>query len=182
MVNPTDPPSPERRDFLKKACAVGLGTATVLGPLAAGITVLLDPIRRKTAAGEKMLITTIEALPKDGTPQKFAISASRVDAWNKLPNAPVGAVYLRRTGEKTVEAINVVCPHAGCFVDFRTDKKDFYCPCHNSAFSIDGKISDPKSPAPRGLDLLEAEVRNEKEVWVTFQNFQTGKSEKVPAA
>ena len=88
----------------------------------------------------------------------------------------------RASLSKTVEAINVVCPHAGCFVDFRTDKKDFYCPCHNSAFSIDGKISDPKSPAPRGLDLLEAEVRNEKEVWVTFQNFQTGKSEKVPAA
>ena len=180
MVNPTDPPSPERRDFLKKACAVGAGAVTVLVPLAAGVTVLFDPLRRKTDAGEKMLITTLEALPKDGTPQKFRIVASRVDAWNKLPNAPIGAIYLRRTGEKSAEAVNVVCPHAGCFVDFRGEKRDFYCPCHNSSFSIDGKIADPKSPAARGLDTLEVEIRGGKEVWVLFQNFQTGKSEKVP--
>ncbi len=182
MVNPTDPPSPERRDFLKKACCVGLGTATVLVPLAAGVTVLLDPLRRKSAGGEKMLITTLDALPKDGTPQKFAIVASRIDAWNKLPNAPVGAIYLRRTGDGSAEAINVVCPHAGCFVDFRTEKKDYYCPCHNSSFSVDGKIADPASPAPRGLDTLEVEIRGGREVWVLFQNFQTGKKEKVPVA
>src|SRR5687768_12173370 len=182
MVNPTDPPNPERRDFFKKASAVGLGTACALVPLAAGVTVLFDPLRRKTEAGEKMLITTLDALPKDGTPQKFAIMASRVDAWNKLPNAPVGAVYLRRTGDKSAEAINVVCPHAGCFVDFRADKRDYYCPCHNSAFSIDGNISDPKSPAPRGLDTLEVEIRNEREVWVLFRNFLTGNSKKVPVA
>jgi len=181
MVNSTEPPSPERRDFLKKACTVGLGAATVLVPAAAGLTVLLDPLRRKTEAGEKMLITTVEALPKDGTPQKFAILANRVDAWNRLPNAPVGAIYLRKTGEKAVEALNVVCPHAGCFVDFRGDKKDYYCPCHNSSFGMDGKIADPKSPSPRGLDSLEVEVRG-SEVWVLFQNFQTGKSEKVPVA
>jgi menaquinol-cytochrome c reductase iron-sulfur subunit len=182
MVNPTDPPSPERRDFLKKACAIGLGTATVLVPLAAGVTVLVDPLRRKTEAGEKMLVTTLDALPKNGTPQKFAIVASRVDAWNKLPNAPVGAIYLRRTGEQSVEAFNVVCPHAGCSVDFRAEQRDFYCPCHNSSFSIDGKIANPKSPAARGLDSLEVEIRGAKEVWVLFQNFQTGKSHKIPVA
>ena len=182
MVNPTDPPNPERRDFVKKACAVCLGTAGVLIPVAAGISVLTDPLRRKTAAGEKQMVTTLDALPADGTPQKFAIMADRVDAWTKFPNAPVGAIYLRKTGEKSVEAINVVCPHAGCFVDFRLEKKDFYCPCHNSAFAIDGKIADPRSPSPRGLDTLETEIRNEHEVWVQFQNFQTGTSEKLPVA
>ena len=129
-----------------------------------------------------MLITSLDALPADGTPQKFAIMADRVDAWTKFPNAPVGAIYLRRTGEKTVEAINVVCPHAGCFVDFRFSNKDFYCPCHNSAFGLDGKITDPRSPSPRGLDTLETEIRNEKEVWVLFQNFQTGNAQKIPVA
>lgn len=184
MVNPSpsDPPSPERREFVKKACAVCLGTAAVLVPAAAGLTVLFDPLRRKTAAGEMMLITTLEALPADGTPQKFAIRADRVDAWTKFPNAPVGAIYLRRTGEKSVEAVNVVCPHAGCFVDFRSEKKDYYCPCHNSAFGLNGEITDPRSPSPRGLDTLETEIRKDTEVWVLFQNFMTGKSEKVPVA
>src|SRR5687767_15234157 len=103
MVNPTDPPNPERRDFVKKACAVCLGTATVLVPAAAGLTVLMDPLRRKTAAGEKMLITSLDALPAAGTPQKFPFLADRADAWPKFPTAPVGAIYLRRTRENPVQ-------------------------------------------------------------------------------
>ncbi len=175
--------SPEpRRDFLKKAAAAGIGTAIVVIPAGAGLAVLLDPLRRKASTGEKVFVTSLDSLPQNGAPQKFAILASRVDAWNKFPNAPVGAVYLRRTGDKQVEALNVVCPHAGCFVDFRQDKKDYFCPCHNSSFGLDGKIADRKSPAPRGLDGLEVEIRNEKEVWVKFQNFQTGHAEKIPVA
>jgi menaquinol-cytochrome c reductase iron-sulfur subunit len=169
-----------RRDFLKKACAAGIGTAIVLVPVGAGLSVLFDPLRRKLAEGEMMFITSIDSLPENGVPQQFAILFSRIDAWSKLPNTPIGAIYLRKTGPNSVEALNVVCPHAGCFVDFRQDKKDYYCPCHNSSFGLDGRITDPKSPAPRGLDHLEVEVRHGKEVWVKFQNFHTGHKEKIP--
>jgi len=181
MVNSTEPPNPDRREFLKKACAAGIGTAIVLVPVAAGVTVLLDPLRRKSAGGEKVFVTTLDSLPEDGLPRKFPIVASRVDAWNKMPNTRVGAVYLRRPAGGKVEALNVVCPHAGCFVDFRSDKKDYYCPCHNSSFDLSGKIADPKSPSPRAMDSLEVEVQNGKEVWVRFQNFHSGHPEKIPA-
>ena len=173
-------PNPERREFLKKSCAAALGAVTVLVPVGAGITTLMDPLRRKTAELDRILITTIDSLPADGAPRKYEIVASRVDAWNKYPNAAIGAIYLRRTGEQTVEALNVICPHAGCFVDFLASDKKFYCPCHNSSFDLNGKIADAKSPSPRGMDTLEVEVRNGQEVWVRFQNFQTGHSEKVP--
>jgi menaquinol-cytochrome c reductase iron-sulfur subunit len=182
MVSNSDPSNPERRDFLKKACAAGIGGALVLVPLAAGVTVLLDPLRRKSGGGQKVFVTSLNSLPNDGIPRKFSILASRVDAWNKFPNSPIGAVYLRRTGENEIEALNVVCPHAGCFVDFRTDKRDYYCPCHNSSFALDGKIADPKSPSPRGMDTLRVELRNEHEIWVEFQNFVTGHAEKIPVA
>ena len=170
-----------RRDFLKKASAVVIGGVITAVPIAAGIRVIMDPLRQKAAGGQRVKVTTLDSLPKDGEPRKFAVLASRVDAWNRFPDAPVGAIYLRRTGENGVEALNVVCPHAGCFVDFRADKKDYYCPCHNSSFAIDGKIADPKSPAPRGLDTLKAELKG-NEVWVEFQNFRTGMKEKVPVA
>lgn len=182
MVNQADSESPGRREFIKQAASVGIGSVLVLAPLSAGVAVLLDPLRRKAAAGEMMFVTSFDSLPADGTPRKFAILAAKVDAWNKFPNAPIGAIYLRRVGDKKVEALNVVCPHAGCFVDFRSAQKDFYCPCHNSAFGLDGSITDPKSPSPRGLDTLAVEVRNEKEVWVKFENYQTGHKEKVPVA
>lgn len=179
----SDSPSPEgppRRDFLKKACAVAAGTAAVLLPAGAGIAVLMDPVRRKGTALETMFVTTLDSLPADGSPRKFSILAQRTDAWNKFPNAPVGAIYLRKTGEKTAEALNVICPHAGCFVDFKSDRKVFFCPCHNSSFSLNGAILDARSPSPRAMDTLEVEIRNDREVWVKFMNFKTGHAEKVP--
>lgn len=182
MVNDSETENPERRDFLKKAATIGIGGALAAVPLAAGAAVLLDPLRRKAQSSALTYVTSLDSLPDDGSPRQFGILAGRVDAWNKFPNAPVGAVYLRKTGDKKVEALNVVCPHAGCFVDFRAAKSDFYCPCHNSSFALSGAIADPKSPSPRGMDPLEAEVRNETEVWVRFQNFLTGHKERIPVA
>jgi Rieske Fe-S protein len=151
-----------------------------LFPFVAGLAVFFDPLRRQTKTGDLVLVASLNALPADGTPRKFPVITSHQDAWNKLPNVPVGAVYLRRTGERAVQALNVVCPHAGCFVDYVAGRKGFLCPCHNSTFALNGKINDTKSPAARGLDELEYEIRNETEIWVKFQNFRAGGAEKIP--
>ena len=176
------PPQARRRDFLKEACAGFIGLLLGLVPLAAGLTVFLDPLRRKSTSTGAVWITNLEALPNDGLPRKFPVLATRVDAWNRTSQVPIGAVYLRRTGERHVEALNVVCPHAGCFVDFQPDRGRYLCPCHNSTFSVSGKIDDRASPAPRGLDSLSVELREDKQVWVQFQNFQAGRPEKIPTA
>ena len=181
MNEKPDQPTEDRRDFLKKASAVVIGGAITLPPLIAGAMVVSDPLKRAGAGAQKIKITTLDSLPKDGVPRKFPILASRTDAWNRYPEAPVGAVYLRRVND-TVEALNTVCPHAGCSVDFLAEKKGFFCPCHNSLFEIDGKIRDMKSPSPRALDTLTVEIRNGSEVWVEFQNFRTGTSHKIPVA
>lgn len=170
-----------RRDFLKKACAACIGGAVMIPPIAAGVAVLLDPIRKKGSAGEFVQVGFLSALPLDGTPRKFTVLTTREDAWNKMRNVPVGAVYLRRLATDKVQALNVVCPHAGCFVDFMPDRNSYLCPCHNSTFAVDGKINDPKSPAARGMDELETQIRNGNEVWVNFQNFLAGEAEKIPA-
>lgn len=175
------PPSPERRGFLKKASAVLLGGLSALIPAAAGLSVFVDPLRRKSQDGGSVLVATLNALPDDGVPRKFSVISSHVDAWNRTPEARIGAVYLRRSNGKSVQAFNVVCPHLGCFVDYKPERKGFHCPCHNSTFALDGKINDPKSPSPRGLDALEVEIRNGTEIWVRFQNFRTSTAEKIPA-
>jgi menaquinol-cytochrome c reductase iron-sulfur subunit len=170
-----------RRDFLKKACAACIGGAVIIPPIAAGVVVLLDPVRRKSAIGDFVHVGFLSALPEDGTPRKFTVLTTREDAWNKMTNVPVGAVYLRRLAPNKVQALNVVCPHAGCFVDFVQDRNSYLCPCHNSTFAVDGKINDPKSPAARGMDELEATIRNGNEVWVKFQNYLAGEADKIPA-
>ena len=171
-----------RRNFFKQTLAILLGGIAGLIPAAAGLLVFLDPLRRKSkSAGGAIRVASLRALPNDSQPRKFPVIASRTDAWNKFPEVPIGAVYLRRTGEKTVEAINVVCPHAGCFVDFVAARECFLCPCHNSTFALDGKINDPKSPSPRALDTLSVEIRGE-DIFVAFQNFRTGVAKKIPDA
>ena len=171
---------PDRRGFFKKLAANVLATIITVVPFAAGLAVWLDPTRRKNGGGGQLVpITSLSALPDDGVPRKFPVIASRVDAWSRSPETVVGAVYLRREKGGPPRAFNVVCPHAGCFVDYVAARSGYYCPCHNSTFGLDGKVNDRKSPALRGLDELEVEVRNGSEVWVKFQNYRAGIPQKV---
>jgi Rieske Fe-S protein len=174
-------PPVARRGFFKGFLCSVIGGLLGLVPIAAGLRVFLDPLRRKAATSSAIRVTALEALPDDGIPRKFPILADRVDAWNKFTQIPIGAVYLRRTGNQVL-ALNAVCPHAGCNVDFLQDRNTYLCPCHNSTFTVAGQIGNPSSPAARGLDSLDVEIRNSNEIWVKFQNFEAGRSEKIPVA
>ena len=180
MDNETIPPQAERRGFIKKVAAVIAGTIAGLIPAISGLVVLLDPLRRRSENGNAVRVASLSSLPEDGVPRKFPVIASHTDAWNRMPHVPIGAVYLRRTGGKQVQAFNVICPHAGCFVDYVAARKGYFCPCHNSTFGVDGRIADAKSPSPRGLDELEAEIRNDTEIWVKFRNFRAGVKQRIP--
>lgn len=170
---------PPRRSFLARLGAIIVGGLAGLIPVAAGAAALLDPLRRGGREAGMVRVTRLSALPVDGSPKKFTVQADRTDAWATYANTPVGAVYLRRTPDSVV-ALNVVCPHAGCFVRLLPDEGRFACPCHNSSFDLDGTVNDTASPAPRAMDALAVEVRNGDEVWVRFQNFLPGREEKVP--
>jgi menaquinol-cytochrome c reductase iron-sulfur subunit len=123
-------------------------------------------------------VARLDSLPNDGTPQYFKVIADRWDAWNYIPNEPVGAVFLRKGEDGGVVAFNVGCPHAGCAVEFASRTREFQCPCHSSSFSIAGERS-ASSPSSRNLDELPIEIVD-GDVWVEFMNYRTGTSEKIP--
>lgn len=168
-----------RRNFLTGASALAVGALATLAPVGAALAAILDPLRRGTGERDLVLVTRLSAVPEDGTPRKFTVTADRSDAWATYTDAPVGAVYLRRVGDD-VRALNVVCPHAGCFVGMAPDGSRFACPCHRSSFDLDGVVNDPSSPSPRDMDALDVEIRNQDEVWVRFQNFLPGREDKTP--
>jgi menaquinol-cytochrome c reductase iron-sulfur subunit len=168
---------PDRRGFFKQSAALVIGAMAGLVPLGAGLFAWLDPLRRHSGTAGFLKVASLESLPPDSVPRKFPVLADRVDAWTRTPAVPIGAVYLRRTAERVVVALHVSCPHAGCFVDYQSARKGYYCPCHDSTFAEDGSVNDPKSPSPRALDSLEVELRG-SEIWVRFQNFQAGHKEK----
>jgi Rieske Fe-S protein len=180
-------PAEGRRGFFASAIAIVLGAVAYLTPAAVSVVSFLNPLRQKSQAGEFVRLASLADL--DETPRKFSVIADRQDAWNRFPKEPVGAVYLRRLPGDQVEAIHVICPHAGCSVSLaeyedpstKQKHKKFACPCHNASFDLSGKRLDAVSPSPRDLDTLEVEVRN-GEVLVRFQNFRTGTPAKVAEA
>jgi menaquinol-cytochrome c reductase iron-sulfur subunit len=182
---PAPPTVPPRRGFFGKALAVGIGTLVGVVPLASGLAVFLDPLRRRSGLHEPIRVATLDALPDDGMPRLFPVIADRDDAWTRYTNEPVGAVYLRRLpGTETVQAFNATCPHAGCFVAFKPERKQFQCPCHTSAFEPDGQRVMP-CVAPRGLDELKCEIvihEKERDVLVYYVNYYSGIAEKKPKA
>lgn len=170
-----------RRGFFVRLTALVLGVGLYVPAAVAGMLAFLNPLREKAQAGRLVRVANLGALPEDGTPQRVTVVAERINAWTHS-NEAVGAVFLRRVGDKTVEAIHVVCPHAGCFVEYKASEKVFFCPCHRASFELGGKRKDADSPSPRDLDTLAVEIRNGVEVWVKFENYRTGTPQKIAEA
>lgn len=167
----------ERRGFIAKLAAVAIGGLVALVPAASGLAVFLDPLRKRSKDAAFLPVAPLAAVPDDGVPRQFPVIAERVDAWNQSTQ-PIGAVYLRRLpGQAQPECLSATCPHAGCFVAYDGTTDTFKCPCHNSSFAVDGAIIEP-SPSPRAMDSLSCEV-NQDEILVKYENFYTGKADKV---
>ena len=181
-ITSPEPETPgERRGFIKFLCAF-IGTLISVVPFGAGMWSYLNPLaKRDSGAGDDgfIKVTTIDAIPADGTPAKFTVVADKVDAWNRFTDVSIGAVYLRLV-DGLPKALHTVCPHLGCFIDYRPGNNDFFCPCHNSNFKLDGGLA--RGVSPRAMDPLQIDVRNKTEVWVKFQNFQPGHSHAVPVS
>ena len=100
----------------------------------------------------------------------------------RLAPAAIEALAPETPNYVGLQALSATCPHAGCYVDFVPEQEHFLCPCHNSLFLKTGALKDKDSPSPRPLDSLEVQVRNKNEVWVRYQDFQLGITEKKPVA
>lgn len=173
------PAESDRRSFVTKAVTIAIsGAIAVVAPVA-GLFTFLDPLRRKSESRGLVRVASLSSLPTGGEPRKLPVLDTLIDAWNRTENVPIGSVYVQKTGDNTVRVLNATCPHLGCAVGMNAAKNGFACPCHKSSFAMDGKIADPKSPSPRGMDELESEIRD-GEVWVKFQNFRKGTPDKIP--
>jgi len=180
-----------RRGFMEYASLL-IGAIVSLAPLALGLCPFLDPLfgKRKTPSSRQqkggdakegyLRVASLNALTLGAAPQRFPVIADQRDAWNYIPDQPIGAVFVQRTDTGGVRVFNATCPHAGCSV--ACDGHIFHCPCHNSSFELDGSKrvshSGRENPSPRDLDKLQVDqdkLEENEEVWVEFVNFYTGK-------
>jgi len=83
---------------------------------------------------------------------------NRVDGW-KVTSEKATAWVVKQAGNSIV-AFGPQCTHLGCAYHWDEGKNEFICPCHNSLFSIDGKVMG--GPARRPLDRYETRVDGRK--------------------
>ena len=179
----TPPPaSSDRRGFLAKLLALGLGAVALAVPTLSALAAFLNPWRQKGEAdkstGKWIRVAALAGLPADA-PQRCSVIADRSDAWNRYPDEAVGAVFLCRGKDNDVRALQTICPHNGGCVSYDPQQKNFYCPAHGALFDLQGRRLDAKSISPRDLDTLEVQIRDGTEVWVKFEKFQDGTAEKI---
>jgi menaquinol-cytochrome c reductase iron-sulfur subunit len=180
-----------RRSFFAVAATVITGTLALATPLVAGLFTFFSPLFSKSKSS-KVRVALLDQVPDDGLPRAFPVITDRVDAWTKYPEHRIGSVYLvRQAGEAKPVAFTAKCPHAGCFIGYAPGDSLFRCPCHTSAFKLDGtRANGDAEVSPRDMDRLPVELVDiesreggkTSEVWIEFIDFQTGHKEAIPSA
>lgn len=127
---------------------------------------LYDPNRLKPVAGFSNFVKENADVVKEFFKKRFSVSnikevAELAPGEAKLVKYEGESIALYKDESGNLHAIDPVCPHAKCLVDWNSAEKSWDCPCHGSRFSFDGDLLT--GPARRGLDMIElSELVKEK--------------------
>jgi Rieske Fe-S protein len=69
-------------------------------------------------------------------------------------------VVLFRTAAGELKALTATCTHLACTVQYRPDRSDIWCACHNGVYDANG--TNISGPPPRPLTRLDVAVRGDK--------------------
>ncbi len=182
-----------RRGFLLRFTTGLLASILGLVPTVFGFLFFFDPLLRsrkgsasagdnpkKDADGFIKMDVTRDSLPDDGSPMAFKVYDDKIDAWNKFRQVEIGQVWLRKQPNGEIVAFSTICPHLGCAVDYRAGRSDFFCPCHTSAFDMDGQRTN--EIPPRDMDPLVTKLKPEtgETIWLKYEKFRAGTADMIP--
>lgn len=173
-ADPSTSGETSRRGLLKIGVGV-IGAGVGVTPLVPASAYLLDPLRRARPDGDFIPAGRRTEFSIDA-PVRVDLHADRVDAWNRIKDVKVGSCWVIAR-EGGLVAFSTVCPHLGCAVDFDATARKFKCPCHRSAFGLDGTAE--AGPSPRSLDTLEVQEQGGL-VAIRFERFRQGIPNKEP--
>ncbi len=166
-----------RRSFFKVA-TLGIGTAAsfLLGlPLIGSIVGKGKIFLHKTYSR----LVPVKDIPNSFSPvkrpSKYHFPKTDQDAY--ITTKKMENVWVVKKSEKEITTFSPICPHLGCRYDWDQEKKLFVCPCHNSIYTIEGKVVS--GPAPRGLDTLPTEVKDQDVLYVEYERFKVGVPQKI---
>ena len=126
--------------------------AAAIGGL--GGVYLLTPASKKRAGG--WFEAADASKLKVGEAEEVVFERTRVDGWRVSKEK--SSAWIVKKSDQEVIAYSPSCTHLGCAYRYDAVQKNFICPCHISAFSLDGNVLS--GPAPRPLDRYEAKIAN----------------------
>ena len=135
--------SPGRRNFLVRAIVAIQATIGATVAFVLGATTLAPSFTRRDATW--LQAAELDSLP-DNTPVPVTLRVTRSDGYSQVIDRTV--VYLVRTGEQEVRALQSTCTHLGCRTSYDRRTKRIVCPCHGGTFDVQGNVIAGPPPAP----------------------------------
>lgn len=144
--------SSDRRRFLARLitgihAAIGGTVGLVLG--GATLSPLFDNRQENW-----LNAASLSDLP-DGQPVPVTIRVAREDGYNQVVDRRT--VFLVKTGESQVTALDSTCTHLGCRVSWDSETSELKCPCHGGVYDATGEVKAGPPPGP----LLKLSTRIE---------------------
>jgi cytochrome b6-f complex iron-sulfur subunit len=62
--------------------------------------------------------------------------------------------------DSTYRALSATCTHLGCTVQYRGDRREIWCACHNGIYDLNGR--NVSGPPPRPLDVFNVHLRGDE--------------------
>lgn len=149
------PTNDNRRAFILSFIYGLWGIITSALAIPAALYLLLPP---RSSKGAEWVAAGDVAQLQPGTPEEVVFRRNRVDGW-KVTSEKSTAWVVKASGGDVV-AFAPQCTHLGCAYHWDDSHRYFLCPCHTSAFALDGKVLS--GPAPRPLDRYEVKVEGTK--------------------
>jgi Rieske Fe-S protein len=152
VVGLRTPPHPDalKDDSRRRWISWLLGTS-----LGAALVSFLYPVAR--------YLVPPEASEPSLTEFELDVKASDIKP-NSARIVPLGSkpVLLFRDAKGELKALMATCTHLDCTVQYRADRSDIWCACHNGVYDLAGK--NLSGPPPRPLTAVAVNVRADKVV------------------
>ncbi len=142
-----------RRNFLVRTILAIQGAIVATVAFVLGWTTLAPSFSRRTESW--LRAAELDSLPEN-QPVPVTLRITRTDGYAQVIDRTV--VYLVRTGERDVRALQSTCTHLGCRTSYDRKTKRILCPCHGGVFDVQGNVLAGPPPAP--LPSLTTRVEN----------------------
>jgi Rieske Fe-S protein len=91
----------------------------------------------------------------ENRPVPVTVRVAREDGYNQIIDRRT--LFLVRTGETEVLALDSTCTHLGCRVSWDAETQELKCPCHGGVYDTMGQVK--AGPPPEPLHRVQTRIQ-----------------------